>query len=81
MIWLFGHEAYEILASKTGIESVSPCIGKHSLNPWTTREVSLLADILDKDDKRWKVDLEKMFKELNVNLERKESGRRLRKKF
>ena len=38
MIWLFGREAYGILASKTGIESVSPCIGKHSLNPWTTRK-------------------------------------------
>ena len=81
MIWLFGHEAYGILASKTGIESVSPCTGKHSLNPWTTRLISLLADILDKNDKRWKVDLEKSFKELNVNLERNESSRRLRKKF
>ena len=81
MTWLFGHEAYGILASQTRIKSVSPCVGKHSLNHWATREVPLLADTLNKDDRRWKVYLEKRFKELNVNLERKESGRRLGKMF
>lgn len=38
-----------------------------------------MANILDKDGKRWRVGMRKRFKELDVNLERKESGRRLRK--
>ena len=38
-----------------------------------------MANILDKDDKRWWAGMWKKFKELDVNLERKESGRRLRK--
>lgn len=40
-----------------------------------------MANILDRDDKRGKVDLGKRFKELDVNLERKEPCRSLRKKF
>lgn len=40
-----------------------------------------MANILNKDDERWRVDLGKRFKELDVNREWKESGKRLRKKF
>lgn len=32
-----------------------------------------------KDDRRWRIDVGKSFKELDVNLEKKELGRRLRK--
>lgn len=36
-----------------------------------------MATKLDKDDKGGRVGMEKRFKELDVNLERKESGKRL----
>ena len=38
MLWIFGHEAYAILASGPGINP-HPLTGTWTLNHWTTREV------------------------------------------
>ena len=37
MFWFFGHKARGVLAPQPG--TCTPCIGKPSLNHWTTREV------------------------------------------
>ena len=41
--FIFGHEAYGILAPWPRIEPVPPCIGRWSLNQLTAMEVPLVA--------------------------------------
>ena len=42
ILFLFNPEVYEILAPQLGIKTCTPCIGRPSLNPWTSREVPQL---------------------------------------
>ena len=43
--WFFDHEAGGMLVPGPGVETVcTPCIGKQSLNHWTTRLVRSLKD-------------------------------------
>ena len=39
MVWFFGLKTCGILAAQPGIKSLTLCIGRQSLNHWTTREV------------------------------------------
>ena len=39
MFWVFGHKACQDLSSPTRVQTCVACIGRQSLNQWTTREV------------------------------------------
>ena len=43
MLWFFGHEAGGDLSSSTRDQTCNLCIGRRSLNHWTTREVPISA--------------------------------------
>ena len=41
MFWFFDHEAGRIFSSLTRDQTCTPCIGRQTLNHWTTREVPI----------------------------------------
>ena len=50
MFWFLGLETCRILAPQPGIANHRPCIGRRSLNHWTTREVPFILLILEENN-------------------------------